>query len=49
MQKKRKQQPTNDIQMMIVEPRAYQPCINIVIRNGASIGDDKGKKRVEEK
>jgi len=34
--------------MMTVEPREDEPRINIITRSGAVMGDDKGKKKVEE-
>lgn len=34
--------------MMNVEPREDEPHVNIVARSGATTGDDKGKKKVEE-
>lgn len=37
-----------NIQMMTVEPREYEPHINIVTKSGATSRDDKGKKKVEE-
>jgi len=34
---------TQNLQMMRCEPREEDPNINIMLRNGITIGDDKGK------
>lgn len=36
-------QPTQNLQMMRSEPREEDPNVNIVLRSGITIGDDKGK------
>lgn len=49
MQEKRNQQLAANVQMMTVEPREDQPCIDIVTRSGNVTENDKaeGKKEVE--
>lgn len=36
--------PTQNVQMMKAEPRTEDPNINMMLRSGTSIGEDKGKK-----
>ena len=35
--------PTQNIQMMRSEPREEEPNVNMMLRSGATIGEDKGK------
>lgn len=37
------QQPTQNLYMMRVEPHKEDQSVNIVLRSGITIGDDKGK------
>lgn len=41
------QQPTQNLQMMRVEPREEDPNVNIVLRSGVTSGKDKGKQSEE--
>jgi len=43
------QQPTQNLQMMRVEPREEDPNVNIVLPRGMAMGEDKGKKPKESK
>lgn len=43
MHEKNTQTPTQNIQMMRAEPHEEEPSINIVMRSGITIGEDKGK------
>ena len=37
------QQPTQNLQMMSVEPPEEDPKVNIVLRSGATTSEDKGR------